>query len=80
MACTEGYNCTFILTVETCQVNEFTCSDGNCIPIAKKCNLDFDCRDRSDEITCKYQIIIRYNNYTQMVFNEQKKILKMWAF
>ncbi|XP_076106086.1 uncharacterized protein LOC143074579 [Mytilus galloprovincialis] len=38
--------------VETCQVNEFECSDGNCIPIAKTCDYDVDCPDRSDEIMC----------------------------
>lgn len=40
-------------------MNGFQCSDGNGIPIAKKCNYDIDCADRSDENICKYQIIAR---------------------
>ena len=31
----------------------FACDDGNCISFDKVCNLEVDCRDRSDERKCK---------------------------
>ena len=35
-----------------CDVNEFSCDDGTCIDISKKCNFADDCVDSSDEKMC----------------------------
>ncbi|KAK3896192.1 hypothetical protein Pcinc_000114 [Petrolisthes cinctipes] len=41
-----------VLTLSPCQVGEFTCTDGSCIPFAKRCDLKFDCKDKTDESFC----------------------------
>lgn len=40
------------LILTYCNTNEFTCSDGSCIPLNKRCNLQLDCDDHSDEADC----------------------------
>ena len=40
------------LTLSTCKETEFTCSNGLCIDIEKRCNARTDCRDKSDEVGC----------------------------
>ena len=32
-----------------CKLDEFTCNNGDCIPISYKCNSFTDCTDMSDE-------------------------------
>ena len=36
-----------------CKDGEFTCDDGQCISMEKRCNQLQDCRDDSDELGCK---------------------------
>ena len=36
-----------------CQLNQFTCQSGECIPIGRRCNQIIDCEDFSDENHCK---------------------------
>ena len=36
-----------------CKEDEFTCDDGQCVKIEKRCNQQYNCRDKSDEINCK---------------------------
>ena len=31
---------------------QFNCQDGSCIPIEKRCNSEFDCKDNDDESEC----------------------------
>lgn len=40
------------LILTFCENNQFTCSDGSCIPLDKRCNLELDCFDHSDEADC----------------------------
>ncbi|XP_023345924.1 uncharacterized protein LOC111714922 isoform X2 [Eurytemora carolleeae] len=40
------------LTLSRCLNEEFTCSNGLCIDIKKRCNSRTDCRDKSDEVGC----------------------------
>ena len=46
-------NCPILTQYEllftSCSVGEFTCNDGSCIPIEKRCNLIYECSDNSDE-------------------------------
>nr|XP_053628974.1 uncharacterized protein LOC128686190 [Cherax quadricarinatus] len=41
-----------VLTLSPCTTSEFTCSDGVCIPFARRCDLRFDCEDKTDESLC----------------------------
>ncbi|XP_071175832.1 uncharacterized protein [Mytilus edulis] len=38
--------------VPTCGVDQFECDNGQCIQVTDRCNNQFDCSDRSDEINC----------------------------
>jgi len=37
----------------TCRSGQFTCNDGQCIDIEKRCDQTYNCKDRSDEENCK---------------------------
>ncbi|CAH2219359.1 enteropeptidase [Pelobates cultripes] len=37
---------------EPCNITEFHCGDGECVPIATVCDKQLDCNDGSDEIKC----------------------------
>lgn len=37
-----------------CPLNYFQCHDGECIDEELRCNLKFDCRDKSDEHNCSH--------------------------
>ncbi|XP_066946325.1 glutamate-gated chloride channel alpha-like isoform X1 [Macrobrachium rosenbergii] len=41
------------LTLSACTKSEFTCTDGSCIPFIKRCDLKFDCEDKTDESFCQ---------------------------
>lgn len=41
-----------LLTLSTCSSGEYTCNDGSCIKLEKRCDLRVDCPDDSDEIDC----------------------------
>lgn len=41
----------FLLTV--CQDGYFTCDDGTCVTLHRRCDLLYDCRDHSDEANCQ---------------------------
>ncbi|XP_064116511.1 uncharacterized protein LOC135222327 [Macrobrachium nipponense] len=49
------------LSFSICNNNEFTCSNGDCIPKEKRCNAKDDCVDLSDEEDC--QVIIHPKGY-----------------
>lgn len=36
----------------TCQLDEFQCMDGTCIPGVRQCDGEFHCKDLSDEKDC----------------------------
>ncbi|XP_071542888.1 uncharacterized protein [Panulirus ornatus] len=46
---TEGAR-TLVLT--PCPYNSYTCDDATCIPLEYRCDLKYDCLDRSDESNC----------------------------
>ncbi|XP_042879256.1 glutamate-gated chloride channel-like [Penaeus japonicus] len=45
------------LLLTSCRDNEFTCSDGHCIPKYQRCDLSVDCTDTSDEMDCDVVIV-----------------------
>lgn len=45
------------LKLTSCRGNTFTCSDGDCIDISQRCNLELDCNDHSDELNCDTLVI-----------------------
>ena len=47
----------FIMSLTSCNETMFACSNGMCIPIANKCDMNFDCEDKSDEEDCDVVII-----------------------
>ncbi|XP_068220335.1 uncharacterized protein [Palaemon carinicauda] len=40
------------LTISVCGEGLFTCKDGTCIDLTKRCDLRADCSDQSDEASC----------------------------
>ena len=45
----------------SCTKGLFTCSNGDCIPMSKRCDQTPHCRDKSDEENCKQIIMDNYN-------------------
>ena len=51
----ENDNCglvTMDLILTICKTGQFTCTDGSCIPLQKRCDLETNCPDASDEDDC----------------------------
>ena len=48
----EGNSYKKILTFSACDDTEFTCNDGNCVAMERRCDGKIDCSDKSDEIGC----------------------------
>ena len=48
-----------LLAVTVCRTSEFSCEDGQCIPIVQRCDDVMHCRDGSDEKSCN---IIKISN------------------
>nr|XP_053640647.1 uncharacterized protein LOC128694519 [Cherax quadricarinatus] len=46
-----------------CRSDHYTCDDGTCIPHHYRCDLKYDCRDRSDELDC--ELILFPQDYHQ---------------
>ena len=40
------------LLLTTCDDDMYTCGDGSCVPMEKRCDLEVDCKDESDEVQC----------------------------
>ena len=41
-----------LLTFSQCYPGKFSCDSGQCIPLEKRCNIKFNCKDKSDENNC----------------------------
>ena len=68
------------LILSKCVGNEYSCSDGSCIPIERKCNFVPDCWDEKDEDICpvlRFRNIQGYNKeLPEIFFNEDNMIVK----
>ena len=51
--CGQGNQYTIDLKLTGCKEDEFTCSDGQCIKMEKRCDNLPNCRDKSDEKQCE---------------------------
>ena len=40
------------MNLNSCSEDEFLCNNGECIPMARRCNIEKDCSDQSDEQNC----------------------------
>ena len=48
----------------TCSSEEYTCDDGHCVHLSKRCDGRSDCQDESDEVRCKtVNIVDTYNKF-----------------
>ena len=48
-----------------CADDEFTCSNGQCININKRCDQIVDCRDKTDELDCR--LLVLQDGYNQVI-------------
>ena len=55
--CSKGKPYKTVLKLSGCQETEFTCHDGQCIRMEKRCDQIIHCRDTSDENDCALLII-----------------------
>ena len=53
------------LKLSGCDDNEFTCWDGECVPMEERCDQVFDCSDQSDERDC--QMLVLEDSYQTSV-------------
>ena len=64
----DGKENTVLLKLTGCHTTgQFTCDDGQCVPMEQRCNQLPECRDFSDEKNCMV-LVLRdgYNNKTKM--------------
>ena len=47
------HECLFLAAGRTCSSQQFTCSNGQCIPSAYRCDRVKDCTDGTDERDCR---------------------------
>ena len=52
-ACNLGKTLTMQLLLSNCDEDQFTCGDGSCMPLEKRCDKQQDCVDLSDEKKCQ---------------------------
>ena len=53
------------LKLSGCKIDEFTCSDGQCVAMEDRCNQLSNCRDKSDEMDC--QLVVLESTYNKKV-------------
>lgn len=52
------HECLFLAAGRTCSSQQFTCSNGQCIPSAYRCDRVKDCTDGTDERDCRESLVL----------------------
>ena len=75
--CNKGLPVTLELKMTGCKEDEFTCADGQCIRMDKRCNQVSNCKDLSDEVECETLVIGEsYSNQVPpLVIDENEEII-----
>ena len=90
--CEQGYNFAPRGITQNDKVGEFTCNDGQCVSMTKRCNQLPDCDDGSDEKGCRlFSLVEGYNKvvspfnisdldetFVKVPINVSLKLLKMF--
>ena len=63
--CNKGEPYDAVLKLTGCKEEEFTCNDGQCVIMGRRCNQIPDCRDESDEKGC--QLLILKDGYNKNI-------------
>ena len=63
--CHAGETYKTILKLSGCNIDQFTCNDGQCVSMKQRCNQLINCKDESDEVDCK--LLILKNTYNKKV-------------
>ena len=63
--CNKGQPYDAVLKLTGCKEEEFTCNDGQCVRMGRRCNQIPDCRDESDEKGC--QLLILKDGYNKNI-------------
>ena len=63
--CYKGRDYEIQMKLTGCKKCEFTCDDGQCIPMEKRCDQEPQCKDESDERNCK--ILVLQHGYNKEV-------------
>ncbi|XP_071181075.1 uncharacterized protein [Mytilus edulis] len=50
LVCVFIYN--YSVPIESCDADQFQCTNGQCIPVKARCDDNFECLDYSDELNC----------------------------
>ena len=78
--CDEKPKASLFLMLSKCNFFEYSCSDGSCIPIEKKCNFVPDCWDGADEQHCEILSVEKMKGYKSdrpdIILNEARDIVK----
>ena len=62
--CPDNEHYVKLITISSCNDFEFTCGDGQCVQMDLRCNGKTECRDGSDEHSCKMLVpSLGYNKY-----------------
>ena len=57
LGCNKGRPYNVSLKLTGCKETEFTCNDGQCIDMARRCDQIVHCRDKSDEKNCRLVVL-----------------------